>query len=155
MKKVYKIKKKMVKIYSRDEYHNIKWDWIYEENDCPFCDTGNLTDNMYYKWKYWFLLHNFAPYCWDERHLMAIPYDHIKYSRDLTKNHFDELAEIHKIVKDFFKNQSYFSFTRETMDSRSVEHLHMHFLVWKVKWSFLRKMLEMQGYPIKQNLEIN
>jgi hypothetical protein len=28
-------------------------------------------------------------------------------------------------------------------------------LVWKLQWKFLRKMLEMQGYPIKQDLMIN
>ena len=85
---------------------------------------------------------------------MAIPNEHILYSYDLKKEHFEELSEVHKIVKDFFKDDSYFSFTRESLSNRSVEHLHMHFLVWKLQWKFLRKMLELQWFPIKESLEL-
>jgi len=62
---------------------------------------------------------------------MAVPYEHILFSSDLSDDHFLELKEIHKIVKDFFKDEEYFSFTRESLsdDTRSVEHLHIHFLV--------------------------
>jgi hypothetical protein len=30
----------------------------------------------------------------------------------------------------------------------------MHFLVWKLQWKYLRKMLEKQGFPIKQELSL-
>jgi hypothetical protein len=33
---------------------------------------------------------------------MAIPYDHIIFSHDLKKEHFEELAEVHKKVNEFF-----------------------------------------------------
>lgn len=86
---------------------------------------------------------------------MAIPFDHIKTSLELDDKHLLELREVHKVVKDFFVWEEYFSFTRETMGNRSVEHLHIHFLGWKLQWKFLRKMLQMQGYPINQDLKIN
>lgn len=89
---------------------------------------------------------------------MAIPIEHIEFSYNLSKEHFEELKEVHNVVKDFFENEEYFSFTRESMqteNSRSVEHLHIHFLVWDLQGKFLRKMLELQGFPIKQELKIS
>jgi len=46
---------------------------------------------------------------------MAVPYEHIKFSTELKYYHFKELSKIYKIVKDFFKDEDYFSFTRETI----------------------------------------
>lgn len=86
---------------------------------------------------------------------MAIPFDHIKTSIELEDKHLIELREVHKAVKDFFDWEEYFSFTRETMGNRSVEHLHIHFLAWKLEWKFLRKMLELQDFPITQDLKID
>jgi len=138
---------------TRQEYHQKKWKKIFWKDDCPFCDIENDKE-VYWRGKYWYLKFNFSPYCWDKRHLMAIPYEHIIYSCDLKSEHFQELLEIQKIVKDFFKDQDYFSFTRESLSNRSVEHLHIHFLVWRLKWKFLRKMLQLQWYPIIEDLEI-
>lgn len=142
---------------SREEYHKIKWPWMYKEHNCPFCDVESNISHIIWRGKYWYILHNISSYSWDHRHIMAVPYKHIKLSTQLKKYHFKELKEVHKVVKDFFKKDNYFSFTRESLtdDTRSVEHLHIHFLVWKMRGKFLRKMLEIQGYPIKQDLEIN
>lgn len=147
----------MFKPISREEYHKIKWEWMYSKDNCPFCDKERYEKQCYRQWKYWQLLFCLSSYSWDYRHLMAVPFEHIVYSNDLKEKHFKELKEIHKIVKDFFKDEEYFSFTRESIsdETRSVEHLHMHFLVWKLQWKFLRKMLELQWYPIKQQLDIN
>jgi len=46
---------------------------------------------------------------------MAIPFEHIKTSLELNDTHLLELREVHKVVKDFFRDEQYFSFTRETM----------------------------------------
>lgn len=145
----------MFKPISREEYHKLKWKKVYWKDDCPFCDVDSNISRLLRKWKHWYILYNIASYSWDDRHIMAIPYEHIKYSVNLTDEHLNELKDIYKVVKDFFKDEEYFSFTRESMWSRSAEHLHIHFLVWKLQWKFLRKMLEMQGYPIKQDLKIN
>ncbi len=145
-----------MKLLSREEYNKIIWNWRYWKDDCPFCKKEEQRTHILWEWKYWYLLHNFAPYSGDHRHIMAIPYDHIIFSHDLKKEHFEELAEVHKKVNEFFWNEEYFSFTRESLtdDTRSVEHLHMHFLVWKLQWKYLRKMLEKQGFPIKQELSL-
>lgn len=85
---------------------------------------------------------------------MAIPKGHVCYSKDLNTDHLWEFWEVHAFVKEYFGEEKYFSFTRETMDCRSVEHLHIHFLAWELQWRFLRKMLELQGYPITQELNL-
>ena len=137
---------------TRQEYHQKKWKKIFGKEDCPFCYIKK--NEIYWKGNFWYLTFALTPYSWDERHLMAIPYEHIIYSYDLTLEHFQELLEVQKIVKDFFKEEDYFSFTRESLANRSIEHLHIHFLVWRLKWKFLRKMLELQWFPIKEDLNI-
>ncbi|MEI6710855.1 MAG: hypothetical protein WCK88_00910 [bacterium] len=37
------------------------------------------------------------------------------------------------------------------MANRSIEHLHIHFLPGKLQGMYLRKMLENQGFPIKED----
>lgn len=91
------------------------------------------------------------PYSWDYRYTLAVPYKHIKYFHDIDRSKiFQRTKRSKKFVKDFFWNQEYFSFTRESMWNRSLEHLHIHFLVWKLQGKFLRKILELQWYPIKE-----
>ncbi|PID84180.1 hypothetical protein CSB09_02325 [Candidatus Gracilibacteria bacterium] len=85
---------------------------------------------------------------------MAVPKRHCIYSTDLTQEEHAELMAVQKFAKEFFGEENYFSFTRETMGSRSVEHLHIHFLVGKLQGRFLRKMLEGQGFPICEDLQI-
>lgn len=141
------------KLLTREEYHKQKWDKkVFWKDDCPFCKIELNIWHTVWKWKYWYILHNTSPYSWNEKHIMAVPYDHLVFSNDLKNEHFLELAEIHRFVKNFFWNEMYFSFTRESMANRSVEHYHLHFLIWKLQWKYLRKMLENQGFPIKQEL---
>jgi diadenosine tetraphosphate (Ap4A) HIT family hydrolase len=64
------------------------------------------------------------------------------------------MKDIYKFVKNFFWDEHYFSCTRESMGWRSIEHFHMHFIPWRLQWRYLRKMLENQGYPIVQELDI-
>jgi diadenosine tetraphosphate (Ap4A) HIT family hydrolase len=74
------------------------------------------------------------------------------YSIDLTAEELQELHEVHKFVKDFFEWNNYFSCTRETHECRSIEHYHIHFIPGRLQGSYLRKMLENQGFPIKEDL---
>ena len=85
-------------------------------------------------------------------HLMAVPYEHIAFSTDLTIEHLKELELVHKFVAKYFAGRNYFSFTRESLSWRSVEHLHMHFLPWIIQGKYLRHMLMNQWFPIKQDL---
>jgi hypothetical protein len=46
---------------------------------------------------------------------------------------------------DFYGDDNYFSFTRETMWTRSLEHFHTHFLPGCVREKYLTQMLGEQG----------
>ena len=142
-----------MKFYSRDDYHKQKWDKkiIWKEN-CPFCNPEQNEEYIVWKGKFWYILRNFSPYTWDENHLMAVPYEHIAFSTDLTIEHLKELELVHKFVAKYFAGRNYFSFTRESLSWRSVEHLHMHFLPWIIQGKYLRHMLMNQWFPIKQDL---
>jgi len=141
----------MQEIITRKEYHAKKWKKIYWLIDCPFCNHNNIL----WKWKTWFIVRNISPYSWDENHLMAVPYRHIKFSVELSLEEFSWLKEVHNFVKNYFWEVNYFSATRETMWNRSVEHLHIHFIPWRLQWKYLRKMLENQWFPIKEELVFN
>ena len=46
---------------------------------------------------------------------MAVPYEHIAFSTDLTIEHLKELKLVHKFVAEYFAGRNYFSFTRESL----------------------------------------
>lgn len=142
---------------SREEYHKIKGKWTYGKDDCPFCDQDANAIRIFWKGKHWFLIYNLSSYSGDHRHIMAVPHEHILLAKDLREEHFKELKVVHEKVREYFAGQTYFSFTRETINdnSRSVEHLHMHFLAGELQGKFLRKMLEKQGFPITQELNLD
>lgn len=145
----------ITKFLTREEYHKQKWDKkVFWKDDCPFCKKGLNKWHTIWEWKHWYILHNTSPYSWNEKHIMAVPYEHIQFSTDLKAKHFQDLQVIHKFVKNFFKEDQYFSFTRESMANRSVEHLHIHFLAWKLQWKYIRKMLQNQGFTVEQELEV-
>lgn len=144
----------MVKIWTREEYYAKKWEKkrVYTKDDCPFCKVDEQEENIVWRWKHWYVLHNMYPYSWDEWHLMAVPYKHRQYSIELSREEFEELKDIQEFMKWFYWDNHYFSCTRETMWNRSVEHFHMHFVSWKLQWKYLRNMLQNQGFPIVQEL---
>ena len=145
----------MVKVFSRAEYHKEIGDEICGKDKCPFCDVDANWEYVTKKFKYWFLIHNKFSYSWNDRHIMAIPYAHKAFFTELKSDEIAELAEVHKFVKSWYWEQHYFSCTRESMSHRSMEHYHTHFLPWELEWKYLRKMLENQGFPIHQELDIN
>jgi len=146
----------MVKIWTRDEYYEVKWKiWIYGQDNCPFCDLEWQKDHVIWRWKYWYIIHNMFPYSWNEKHIMAVPYEHKKVWIELIDEEILELKYIYKFMEEWFWDENYFSCTRESMWNRSVEHYHMHFIPWRLQWKYLRKMLENQWYPVHQELDIN
>ena len=136
-----------MKLGTRKEYHEKIKNKPYWKDDCPFCKN----EDIIWEWKYWNIITNMYPYSGNEKHIMAVPHRHIIYSNELSVDELVELKDVHNFIKNFFWNEHYFSFTRETMWSRSVEHLHIHFLTWKLKGRYLRKMLEDQWYPIVED----
>ena len=145
----------MVKIITRKEYHAKKWKKIFGADDCPFCDIieRKNDDSVEWEWKYWYILHNTGSYSWDEDHLMAVPYRHVQFTYELSQEEILELKDIYSFVKKYFWDKNYFSFNRESMWNRSVEHLHIQFCVWRLQWKYLRNMLMNQWFPIEEYLD--
>ena len=145
----------MVKIGTRSEYYTKIGDDVYGEEDCIFCkELATNAEHIIWRGDYWFVIHNIYPYSGTRDHLMAVPYRHIKYSPELTKEEFSEMKEIHDFMKEYYRNEHYFSATRETMGNRSIEHIHMHFLPGVLEGSFLRCMLQNQGFPVEAEVQI-
>ena len=124
------------------------------KDECPFCGIVWSRETILWKGEYWYIIRNIFPYSGEHHHLMVVPYRHIQYSYELEAEEFLELRKIHQFMRGFYGKHDYFSATRETMGNRSVEHLHMHFIPGTLKWAFLRKMLELQGFPIAEDLHI-
>lgn len=143
----------MSEIWTREEYHQIKGKKIYGQDDCPFCNEALQRDNTFWIGNFWKIVYNTFPYSGEKNHLMAIPKRHIVFSYELSQDEISELGEIYKQMKDFYWESQYFSFTRESMANRSVEHLHIHYLAGKLQGKYLRNMLMKQGFPVVQELE--
>ena len=86
---------------------------------------------------------------------MAVPYRHNRFSHELDLDEISEMKSIHLFMKGFYGTHDYFSCTRETMANRSIEHLHIHFIPGKLQGKFIRKMLELQGFPIIEDLTLS
>lgn len=143
----------MTRFWTRKEYHEKIWGKMYWLDDCPFCTHIEAQEeHILWKWKHWFVVHNIYPYTWDHKHIMAVPYLHKKQFLELNDEELIDLKNANIFIKSFYWEESYFSCLRETLENRSVEHLHYHFLPWKLEWKYLRKMLMDQGYPIIQDL---
>lgn len=119
---------------------------IFTKDNCPFCDLDSQEDHIIWRGKYWYIQHNKYPYLWSKYHIMAIPYSHTTYSRDLSPEEYSEMPQVQKFIKDFYSDMDYFSFLRESLWNRSVEHMHYHFLPWVVKTDFVEWLLKNQGF---------
>ncbi len=127
---------------------------ILGRDECPFCDVDAQADHTLWKGKYWYILHNLYPYSGDEKHLMVVPYLHKTFATELTNDEIGEFVEIYQFMKIYYGETEYFSCTRETMGNRSVEHYHTHYIPGKLEGKYLRKMLELQWFPIEEDLTI-
>lgn len=115
-------------------------------DNCPFCDLESQWDCVIWKWKYWFVQHNKYPYLWLKDHLMAIPYSHKIFSYELSREEFAEMKDVQIFIKDFYWEKEYFSFLRETLSKRSIEHIHYQYLPWVLRTSRLEKILKEQWF---------
>jgi len=77
---------------------------------------------------------------------MAIPKRHVKMAYELTTKEMAEYPTVEKFVYDFYKWWSYFTFMRESIQNRSLEHIHYHFLPGKISYNDLEYMLKKQGF---------
>ncbi len=135
----------------------IFWDRIkYIENNnyftkenCPFCLKNNEQDKfLIYETEYWKIMYNKFPYYSWKKHIMSIPKRHIKFTTELNNNELIDYKNIELFIKDYYsKDKNYYSFIRQTIWWRSVEHMHYHYLPWHI--SFDEKNTKENIFKIK------
>ncbi len=101
------------------------------KENCPFC-THLDEQNIIWKWKYFFIIHNKYPYLWLDNHILVVPFEHKIMTSELSKDEYWEFREVEKFMENYYNWWDYFSFIRQSNseESRSVEHLHYHYLPW-------------------------
>ena len=122
--------------------------WIIWKDKCPFCAQPDKNEKKLILWEndLWEVRYNKFPYWWIKNHLLAFPKRHVEKTIKLTKKEFADLKNVEKFVSDFFKNEQYFSFLRETYYWRSIAHIHYHYLPWNIHGSDFAKILKKQWY---------
>lgn len=114
----------------------------FTKEDCPFCTLEEKNKDMFVsETKYWKIIYNKYPYYWDKVHLMALPKRHIKFTIELNDEELLDYKNVELFMKDYYKEEkNYYSFIRQSIWGRSIEHLHYHYLPWHI--SFDEKSIE-------------
>lgn len=99
----------------------------FTKDNCPFCHDISNNQRVIWKGKYWAIIHNLYPYVGKNLFTMLVPVQHRVFHEHITAEEFAELPKAYEYLKILY-NGSYFSFTRESLDERSVEHIHTHFV---------------------------
>lgn len=125
--------------WKREDWCKHKPDDLWK-SQCPFCDI-TLTP-LVKEFKYWYLCNNKYPYWNRDKNLLLIPKRHVKYSYDLKSQEWWELESIHNFIHEYFWDEDFFSFMRESCTGRSLEHLHYHFLPGYISGADVEHILE-------------
>lgn len=137
----------MLQFWSRDDLKKVLGsNALFWKEDCPFCKDINNSERVIWKWLHWAIIYNKYPYILGWKHIMLIPIEHICFSKDISPEIYNEYWEAQKFISLYFNGEQYFSFTRESIEERSVEHLHIHFITGKLKRAALTEMLKLQWY---------
>lgn len=128
-------------LWNRDEWLKLQPSDLWKTH-CPFCDIS-LTP-LVKEFTYWYLCNNKYPYGNKEKNLLLIPKRHVKYSYDLKSQEWCELENIHNFIHEYFWNEDFFSFIRESCTWRSLEHLHYHFIPGFISNDHVEHILEKQ-----------
>jgi len=136
-----------MKIYPRWDYWEIKKTILKDkgEKNCPFCDIQKQKEYIIWEWVYWYIAHNKFPFVWTKKHLLVYPKICERITKNLPSYYWKEFSKIHQFMFDFYWDESYFSFIREKGETKSIHHLHYHFLPWELECGPLENMLQQQG----------
>jgi diadenosine tetraphosphate (Ap4A) HIT family hydrolase len=137
---------------SREKWYELtNWKDTIWKNNCPFCWELSQKEEekklIILELQYWKIIHNKFPYANLKNHLLVVPKNHIESTKDLSLEEFWELKKVEEFMSEYYWNQNYFSFIRETNWWKSIKHLHYHFLPWILYSTHLEKSL------IRQNLK--
>jgi len=118
-------------------------------SDCAFCKNNDPEHDQYvvWRWKYWFICHNKFPILWLTNQFLAIPYRHVLLSSDLSIEEYMEFRDVEKYMKtQYNEGEDYFMFVREWLKSRSMEHIHYHFVPGRLPYDDIEILLKKQGF---------
>lgn len=114
--------------------------------NCPFCsDDYEETQYVIYESRYWYLAHNKYPILGFTNQYIAYPKRHVVLAKDLLSEEFADYKFIEKKVHELYSDD-YFTFMRESVSGRSLEHLHYHFVPGKIYYDNIESMLWEQWY---------
>lgn len=136
-----------MKLFSRDIWLKTqpqdKW-----AHECVFCNHNKLDNSQYIIWKgeHWLIIHNKYPILWSDKHIMLIPIKHHTFPHECSSTEMSEFPVAQKFIHDFFGDVRYFSFMRESLANRSLEHFHYHYLPWKMWYTDIEYFLKQQGF---------
>ncbi|MCH8519119.1 hypothetical protein LAT59_05160 [Candidatus Gracilibacteria bacterium] len=134
-----------MRLYHRDIWENTQPEDLGGMN-CPFCDKNINKEYIIFETKYWQVIHNKFPVLGLKEHIMAIPKAHIRLAHEIPAEIMAEYPLVEKFVYDFYQGGSYFTFMRESLQNRSLEHIHYHFLPGKINYKHLEYILGEQGF---------
>lgn len=77
---------------------------------------------------------------------MAVPKSHIRLAHEIPPEVMAEYPKIEKFIYDFYNGKPYFTFMRESIQNRSLEHIHYHFLPGKINYKHLEYLMVEQGF---------
>jgi len=116
--------------------------------DCAFCKSHDKQHSEYVIWKgkYWFIAHNKFPILWLTNQFLAIPYRHVLLSKDLSDDEYIEFRAVEEFLSQRYGEEDYFMFVREWLKSRSMEHIHYHFVPGRIPYDDIEIMLKKQWF---------
>lgn len=131
---------------NREEYDKSKV--YFTRDNCPFCDKDILiNEKILFITDYWIIVYNKYPYFEDNINLLVFPKRHIEFSIELSENELMDFLNVEKFMKEYYKNDEYFSFIRQSKSNKSVEHLHYHYL----KWFPRARVIDWENYFLIKN----
>lgn len=116
------------------------------KSQCAFCSEYIDLSYQIYETTHWRVLHNKFPVLWLKTQLLAIPKEHYTLAHEIPAEVMAEYPKIEKFVYQFYKWWPYFTFMRESLQNRSMEHIHYHFLPGKINYKHLEYVLLDQGF---------
>lgn len=134
-----------MKLLKREIWDEIQPERLWAEK-CVFCEEYIEKEYVIFETTHWRVLHNKFPVLGLKEHIMAIPKKHIKFAYEIPSEVMAEYPKVEKFVADFFDGWSYFTFMRESLQNRSLEHIHYHFLPGKLNYKHLEYVLLDQGF---------
>lgn len=133
-----------MKLHKRDDWKKHQPKDQGKEN-CPLCEESE--EYTIQKFTHWRICHNKYPLLGKEEHLMAVPLRHVILTSNLTPEELEEFHNVEKFMEEYYlkKGKDYFSFVRQSPLSRSLEHLHYHYVPGRIYYKNIEEMLKKQG----------